>query len=123
MSSARFGWNKMTRPHRRTIRRSIIALMVALAIHGLSAAAQTDSTARYTYTTTGSRGGGKIYMGREIGQVLDHTRADWLERPNRTGEEQPDLLVSRLPLKPDFVVADIGAGSGYFTFRISPLVP
>jgi ubiquinone/menaquinone biosynthesis C-methylase UbiE len=68
-------------------------------------------------------GTGKYYMGREIAQVMGHTGAEWLERPEREQEERTDALLQALSLQPDDVVADIGAGTGYFTFRISPLVP
>jgi len=68
-------------------------------------------------------GTGKIYMGREISLVMGHTGIDWLERASRTNEENPDRAVQGLDLKKDAVVADIGSGSGYYTFRIAPLVP
>lgn len=61
-------------------------------------------------------------MGREIALMLDHSAARWLDRPSREAEEQPDLLIQNMDLRPTDVVADIGAGSGYYTFRISPLV-
>ena len=66
---------------------------------------------------------GVFYMGREIAQVMDHRGAAWLERPDRARQERPDLLVDALELAPDAVVADLGAGTGYFTFRLAPLVP
>ncbi|MEO0972546.1 MAG: hypothetical protein AAFX85_05570, partial [Pseudomonadota bacterium] len=56
---------------------------------------------------------GKIYLGREISHVMGHLGAGWLERPSREREERTDLLVERLPLEEDSVVADIGAGTGY----------
>src|SRR6478672_68680 len=65
---------------------------------------------------------GKIYMGREIAQVMGHQGAAWLERPSRSWEEQPQRVVEALDLQPTDVVADIGAGTGYFSFRLSPLV-
>jgi len=54
---------------------------------------------------------------------MSHLGADWLERPERRIEERPDEMVAALPLEPDHVVADIGAGSGYLTFRLSARVP
>ena len=66
---------------------------------------------------------GKYYMGREISQVMGHLAAGWLERPEREREEKPSLLIKSLELAPDAVIADIGAGSGYFTFRLAEKVP
>jgi ubiquinone/menaquinone biosynthesis C-methylase UbiE len=65
---------------------------------------------------------GKFYMGREIAQVMGHQAADWLERPEREKEEQPAKLIEALKIKPGEVIADIGAGSGYYAFRLSKLV-
>jgi precorrin-6B methylase 2 len=67
-------------------------------------------------------GTGKFYMGREIALVMGHQAADWLERPEREQEEQPSKLLKALRLKPGDVVADIGAGSGYYTFRMAEQV-
>ena len=66
---------------------------------------------------------GKFYMGREISFVMGHQAAGWLNRPGRIQEEMPDEVVANMTLEPTHVVADIGAGSGYFSFRIAKLVP
>lgn len=66
---------------------------------------------------------GKFYMGREISFVMGHQAAAWLNRPGRIQEEMPDEVVANMSLNPNDVVADIGAGSGYFSFRIAKLVP
>ncbi len=68
-------------------------------------------------------GTGKIYMDREISLVMGHTGINWLERASRDREENPARAVQGLELAPDAVVADIGSGSGYYTFRIAPLIP
>lgn len=84
-----------------------------------------DSTAVYTYQTNQSPNGtGKFYMGREIGDVTAHDPGtQWLEQPEREAIEFPNRVVEALNLRPTDVVADIGAGAGFFTFRISPHVP
>ena len=64
----------------------------------------------------------KFYMGRQIALVMGHSAADWLDRPEREMEEQPAKLLPLLKLKEGDAVADIGAGSGFYTFRLSPLV-
>ena len=84
-----------------------------------------DLSGQYSYGSRrpSSDGIGKVYMGREISQVMGHRGAAWLERPSRAQREQPQILLAALDLTPEMTVADIGAGTGYFTFRLSPLVP
>jgi ubiquinone/menaquinone biosynthesis C-methylase UbiE len=65
---------------------------------------------------------GKFYAGREIAFVMGHQAADWLDRPERVKEEHSHRLVPALKLKPGMVVADVGAGSGYYTFRLAQAV-
>jgi ubiquinone/menaquinone biosynthesis C-methylase UbiE len=77
----------------------------------------------YSYRQPSFDGTGKVYMGREIAQVMGHQGADWLERPDRSTEEQPQKMVSALGLKSTDVVADIGAGTGYISQLIARQVP
>ena len=67
-------------------------------------------------------GTGKFYMGREIAQVMGYQGASWLERPERVKEEEPAKLDEALAIKPGMVAADVGAGSGYHTFRMAKQV-
>ncbi len=57
--------------------------------------------------------------GRHIAPVMGAAGADWLDRPERAGEEQPDKALDALGLKPGMTVAAIGAGTGYMTLRIA----
>jgi predicted methyltransferase len=55
-------------------------------------------------------------------QVMSYRGADWLERPERESEELPDEVLEVMALEVGDVVADLGAGSGYYTRRMAPLV-
>ncbi len=83
-----------------------------------------NSNDNYQYHSLHSRDGiGKFYLGREIAKVMGHKEFLWLERPSREQQEQPENLLNALNLEPTEMIADIGAGSGYFSFRIAHLVP
>jgi ubiquinone/menaquinone biosynthesis C-methylase UbiE len=60
--------------------------------------------------------------GRVIAQVMGYEGAAWLERPEREYEEQPSKAIAALDIKPGQVVADVGAGSGYYTVRLAERV-
>ncbi len=53
---------------------------------------------------------------------MSYRGADWLTRPERIAEEQPDKMLAALHLAPGMKVADIGAGVGYHALRISTIV-
>jgi ubiquinone/menaquinone biosynthesis C-methylase UbiE len=67
-------------------------------------------------------GTGKFYLGREIAQVMSHLGAGWLERPEREKEEHTSKLLPPLKIKKGDTVVDLGAGSGYYTMKLSELV-
>ena len=77
---------------------------------------------RYSPLPLSRDGIGKSYMGREISAVMGWQGAAWLERQERDREERTDLLLAALMLQPGFVVADIGAGTGYLSRRMAPAV-
>ena len=95
-----------------------IFLLAALAVGLVSPAA--EPAVRYETRAEHDRDGiGKFFMGREIAHVMGHQAADWLERPERQEEERTDLVLPALKLKRGDVVADIGSGTGYFSWRIA----
>jgi ubiquinone/menaquinone biosynthesis C-methylase UbiE len=60
--------------------------------------------------------------GRPIAPVMGHEGAPWLERPEREAEEAPTRAITALQLRSGQTVADIGAGSGYYTMLLSAAV-
>ena len=102
------------------------AFLFPLLLMVLTACAQPKPAAQnqvYTQKTADADGTGKVYFGREIATVMGTAGADWLERNNRNQEENTELAINKMPLKSNSVVADIGAGTGYYTFRIAAKVP
>ena len=106
-------------------------LVVVLALAGglllpTPPAAQTPAVSAespYLERPASRNGTGRFYLGREIGRVMPHQAAPWLERSSRLYEELPDRVVAEMGLARDAAVADLGAGSGYFTFRLAERVP
>lgn len=105
-------------------------LILALALTACNACNSPKNTAVtsaakdsvYTFKTPHPDGTGKVYLGREIAHVMSAAGGDWLERSTRQEEEDADAAIARLPLQTNSVVSDIGAGTGYYTFRIADKV-
>jgi SAM-dependent methyltransferase len=92
-------------PRRKLLRRKLgrVRLILALVSSTLAASAQ------YVHPVTG----------RQVAPVMSTGGADWLERPEREQEEQPEKALDALNLKPGMMVGDVGAGTGYYSIRIA----
>ena len=100
----------------------VFALWGLLIANASLAQASTEKEGLYTHGAPSRDGIGKFYHGREISQVMGHRGAAWLERQSRVRDEAPDKAVQAMQLANDAVVADIGAGTGYFSFRLAAQV-
>ena len=47
----------------------------------------------------------------------------WLDRASRPQDENTQLAIDKIQVAEDAVIADVGAGSGYYTFKLAPKVP
>lgn len=65
---------------------------------------------------------GKLVKKRQIAPVMNVAHAGWLTRPERDAEEQPDRVVEALRIPSGGTVVDLGAGVGYFTWRLARAV-
>ncbi|OLY91263.1 methyltransferase, FkbM family [Cnuella takakiae] len=86
-------------------------------------AAAAAQPAVYSYKKPHPDGTGKVYLGREIAHVMSAAGGNWLERNSRDIEEGVEQAIDLMQLQPDTKVADIGAGTGYYTFRMADKVP
>lgn len=82
---------------------ALLLLAVSLSAFPPAAAAQDGSAARH----------------RVPAEFMSYLGADWLERPERVDEEQPERVLDAMGLRPGDVVADVGCGSGYYARRIA----
>ncbi len=106
----------------RYVLRTLFCLLVAASIGATTSSGAREVTGRYRAVPATGEGIGKAYMGRPIAHVMGWQGAAWLERDEREREERGDLLMRMLSLTPGTIVADIGAGTGYYTRRIADLV-
>jgi len=60
--------------------------------------------------------------GRRYAGVMGTAGADWLVRPEREAEEQPDRALDLIGIAKGSAVADVGAGAGYITWRMAQRV-
>jgi SAM-dependent methyltransferase len=103
-----YDWTQMTLP--RFVAATGLAIAIALGAGGCSRAKPAASDPPGTY------------MGRTLATPMSYQGADWLDRPDREATEQPEHVLDVLAVKEGMTVADVGAGSGYFSVRIAKRV-
>ena len=98
------------------------ALLVAAALAAAGTVSAEQPVSPYGQVARSADGIGKTYLGREIAGVMGWEGAQWLERRSRAREERPDLLLQALAITPGMTVADVGAGTGYYTWQLAQRV-
>ncbi|MBC5992602.1 class I SAM-dependent methyltransferase [Pontibacter cellulosilyticus] len=103
----------------------VLVLLLVLLSGATACQAQTEQTksAVYSAKTPAPGGTGKVYMGREIARVIGTGGGGWLDRSTRQEEENSLRAIDNMMLQPKSVVADIGAGTGFYTFKVAERVP
>ena len=96
-------------------------LILFLLIVPIVSFSQNTSYNKYIYKKGDINGIGKWYMGREIAHVMGFQGIGWLERSSREKEENVSTLIQNMKIESNDIIADIGAGSGYHSFRMAPL--
>ncbi len=117
-----------------TLMKSASGFFLVLVLGGLSAGCRTDSQrpAEDTRQTGHSqdlpgidcplrRAGVDPTQLRPFAEVEKYI--EFLDRPDRAAWQKPDEVVRALELRADETVLDLGAGSGYFSFRLARAVP
>lgn len=66
------------------------------------------------------RPGSGVSRTREIARVSENI--NWLTRPERDADERPETLLDALQIPSGATVVDLGAGTGYFTWRLAQQV-
>jgi SAM-dependent methyltransferase len=103
--------------------RALLCVLASMGVLAFAADAAQPAKSRYeTRANHDPDGIGRFYLGREIAHVMGAEGIPWLERPQRDMEEQPEKVLDALKVEPGQVVADLGAGSGFYTFKLAKLV-
>src|SRR5438045_3124698 len=111
---------------KRSVINALVSVLVCCVLCGTiqnSVAQKNNSDPFYTYGTASPGGTGKFYLGREIAHIMGASNAEWLNRSSRPQEEHTQLAIDKIKVPSTGVIADIGAGTGYYTFKLAPKVP
>jgi ubiquinone/menaquinone biosynthesis C-methylase UbiE len=79
-------------------------------------------TVAMTLVVTAQPAGVHPLSGRRFAATMGAEGAEWLDRAERDLEEDPERAIDVLKIEKGSTVADIGAGSGYMTVKLSKKV-
>lgn len=94
-------------------------LLASVAALGLAQPSSSPAQVEVLELEEPSEGAPSSSPRRQIAPVMSYRGADWLVRPERQREEQPDRVVAALRIPKGSTVIDLGAGVGYFTWRLA----
>ena len=106
----------------RAVLRPRLAL-VAAALAVVAGCRSDGPSGPYVQQAPSKGGTGIVYLGREIALPVDEHAAAWLDRPEREATELPDRVLDALAPDSSATVCDVGAGTGYFSFRLAERLP
>ncbi|MBA2356173.1 MAG: class I SAM-dependent methyltransferase [Luteitalea sp.] len=105
----------MLRPHPRTLPLATALLLIAASAGAQGSRGGQPSQGTRTEPSPASpqRGHGRLFQPQELGM---------LEGPDREAWQRPELIMDALGIGDGSVVADLGAGGGWFTVRLAKRV-
>ena len=98
--------------------RSASCVILAIALY-LGSVSQTGAA---DHSFLGPAGAPATQFPKPDRPVADIVAPLWHSEEERDGFDEPGQLVRLLGIRPGMTIADIGAGSGYLTVRLSPIV-
>ena len=101
---------------------ALIAVFEAQSLAWQDTSAIAKPKAKAKTKTSGRTARPGYYQGRRIADVMSYEGAEWLIRPSRVDEEQPDKMLDALRIPEGATVADVGAGVGYTSLKIAQRV-
>lgn len=105
-----------------TNRSAAVSLALLLAVEGLQSGCGAPKSVEAQHGQKQVLELGKVTRKRQVAPLFSAEHADWLTRPDRDATEQPDKVLDALEIPVGATVADVGAGVGYFTWRLAERV-
>jgi SAM-dependent methyltransferase len=96
--------------------------LALVAFHAVGIGQPFDRLAAASSTAAAQSPGVHPLTGRQYALPMSAAGAAWLDRTEREREEATELSIRLIEVKPGSVVADVGAGSGYYSTRLARLV-